>query len=300
MSSARLEASSESKGKGKYRLLVNLKEAGFQAYVLVAVCISIMILTMLLVNVTLNGIARLTPTLLTNYPSSNVDEAGMRPAILGSLYTVGLAIALALPLGIATGLYLNEYGANSMLSRIVNITLINLAGVPSVIFGLVALSFLSYTLAFGRSIMVGSIALAFLVLPLIVVTTVESARLVPTTHRLAAYALGARKYQVVLRVVLPSILPTALTSSILAVSRAIGEAAPILVISGLIFISRDPVSLLDEFTVMPLQIYNWVSRPQQEFIQLSASGIIVLLAILFALNITAVYLRNRLQRRSLE
>lgn len=300
MSSARLEASSESKGKGKYRLLVNLKEAGFQAYVLVAVCISIMILTMLLVNVTLNGIARLTPTLLTNYPSSNVDEAGMRPAILGSLYTVGLAIALALPLGIATGLYLNEYGANSMLSRIVNITLINLAGVPSVIFGLVALSFLSYTLAFGRSIMVGSIALAFLVLPLIVVTTVESARLVPTTHRLAAYALGARKYQVVLRVVLPSILPTALTSSILAVSRAIGEAAPILVISGLIFISRDPVSLLDEFTVMPLQIYNWVSRPQQEFIQLSASGIIVLLVILFALNITAVYLRNRLQRRSLE
>lgn len=300
MSSARVEVSRESKGKGKDRLLVNLKEVGFQAYVLLAVCVSIMILTMLLVNVTLNGIARLSPTLLTNYPSSNVDEAGMRPAILGSLYTVGLAIAIALPLGIATGLYLNEYGANSIVSRVVNITLINLAGVPSVIFGLVALSFLSYTLALGRSVMVGSIALAFLVLPLIVVTTVESARLVPTTHRLAAYALGARKYQVVLRVVLPRILPTALTSSILAVSRAIGEAAPILVISGLIFIRRDPTSLLDEFTVMPLQIYNWVSRPQQEFIQLSASGIIVLLAILFALNIIAVYLRNRLQRRSLE
>lgn len=300
MSSARIEVSRESKGKGKDRLLVNLKEVGFQAYVLLAVCVSIMILTMLLVNVTLNGIARLSPTLLTNYPSSNVDEAGMRPAILGSLYTVGLAIAIALPLGIATGLYLNEYGANSIVSRVVNITLINLAGVPSVIFGLVALSFLSYTFALGRSVMVGSIALAFLVLPLIVVTTVESARLVPTTHRLAAYALGARKYQVVLRVVLPRILPTALTSSILAVSRAIGEAAPILVISGLIFIRRDPTSLLDEFTVMPLQIYNWVSRPQQEFIQLSASGIIVLLAILFALNIIAVYLRNRLQRRSLE
>ncbi len=300
MSSARVEVSRESKGKGKDRLLVNLKELGFQTYMLLAVCVSIMILTMLLVNVTLNGIARLSPTLLTNYPSSNVDEAGMRPAILGSLYTVGLAIAIALPLGIATGLYLNEYGANSIVSRVVNITLINLAGVPSVIFGLVALSFLSYTLALGRSVMVGSIALAFLVLPLIVVTIVESARLVPTTHRLAAYALGARKYQVVLRVVLPRILPTALTSSILAVSRAIGEAAPILVISGLIFIRRDPTSLLDEFTVMPLQIYNWVSRPQQEFIQLSASGIIVLLAILFVLNITAIYLRNRLQRRSLE
>lgn len=276
---------------------VSLWELGFESYALIAVCICIIALTVLLVNVTLNGIGKLSPNLVLNYPSSNVDQAGMRPAILGSLYTVGLAVALALPIGIATGLYLNEYGGKSRLSTMIQLALTNLAGVPSVIFGLVALSFLAYTIGFGRSVIVGAIALAFLVLPLITVTTLESARLVPLTHRFGAYALGASKYQVVFKIVFPRIIPTAMTSSILAISRAIGEAAPILVVSGLIFIRRDPMSIFDEFTVMPLQIYNWVSRPSQSFIDLSAAGIIVLLLILLSLNITAVYLRKRLQKR---
>ena len=250
----------------------NLWELGFEFYVLVAVCIIIIALSVLLVNVTINGVGRLSPNLITNYPSSNVDEAGMRSAILGSLYTVGLAVLIALPLGIATGLYLNEYGGKNIISRIIQYALINLAGVPSVIFGLVALSVLAYSMGLGRSIIVGAIALAFLILPMITVITVESARLVPLTHRFAAYALGASKYQVVFGIVFPRIIPNAMTSSILAVSRAIGEAAPILVISGLVFIRRDPVSIFDEFTVMPLQIYNWVSRPSQEFIELSAAA----------------------------
>lgn len=278
--------------------LLNLKESGFQTYLLITIALLVMVLTILIVNILINGIDRLSLGLITNYPSFDVERAGMRPAILGSLYTVGLAIAIALPLGVATGLYLNEYGEKSKrINRLIEVSLVNLAGVPSIIFGLTALSFLSYTLGFGRSIIVGSIALAFLVLPLIVVATIESARLVPSSHRFAAYALGARKYQVVFNVVLPRILPGALTSSILAVSRALGEAAPILVISGLIFIRRDPVSILDEFTVMPLQIFNWISRPQQAFIELSAAGIIVLLMILISLNVTAIYLRNRLQKR---
>jgi phosphate transport system permease protein len=283
--------------KGKNR---SLWEFGFETYVLIAVCACIIALTMLLVNVTLNGIGKLSPGLITNYPSSNVDLAGMRPAILGSLYTVGLAVAMALPLGIATGLYLNEYGGKSRLSTMIQLALVNLAGVPSVIFGLVALSFLAYSLGIGRSIIVGAIALAFLVLPLITVTTVETARLVPQSHRFGAYALGASKYQVVFKVVFPRIIPTAMTSSILAISRAMGEAAPILIISGLIFVRRDPVSILDQFTVMPLQIFNWVSRPQEAFIELSAAGIIVLLLILLSLNISAVYLRKRLQKRIVE
>ncbi len=286
---------SKIKGKG-----VAISEYGLQFYVLISICIGVMVLTVLLVNITLNGIDRLNANLFFNYASSNVNEAGMRAAILGSLYTVVFAIAIALPLGIATGLYLNEYGGNNIVTRLIYSTLTNLAGIPSVIFGLVALSFLSYNLGLGRSIIVGSIALAFLVLPLITVTTIESARMVPATHRLAAYALGARKYQVVFKVVLPQIIPTALTSSILALSRAMGEAAPILVISGLIFVRRDPLSLFDEFTVMPLQIYNWVSRPQQAFIELSAAGIIVLLIILLTLNVLAIYLRNRLQKRIVE
>jgi len=275
----------------------NLWEFGFEAYVLIAICACIIVLTVLLVNVAINGAGRLSPGLITNYPSSNVNESGMRPAILGSLYTVGLAVAIALPLGIATGLYLNEYGGKNRISRVIQYALVNLAGVPSVIFGLVALSFLAYTIGFGRSVLVGAIALAFLVLPLITVTTVESARMVPLTHRFAAYALGASKYHVVFKVVFPRIIPTAMTSSILAVSRAIGEAAPILIISGLVFVRQDPASILDEFTVMPLQIYNWVSRPSAAFIELSAAGIIVLLLILFALNISAVYLRKKLQKR---
>jgi phosphate transport system permease protein len=207
---------------------------------------------------------------------------------------------MALPLGIATGLYLNEYGGKSRLSTMIQLALVNLAGVPSVIFGLVALSFLAYSLGIGRSIIVGAIALAFLVLPLITVTTVETAKLVPQSHRFGAYALGASKYQVVFKVVFPRIIPTAMTSSILAISRAMGEAAPILIISGLIFVRRDPVSILDQFTVMPLQIFNWVSRPQEAFIELSAAGIIVLLLILLSLNISAVYLRKRLQKRVVE
>lgn len=275
----------------------NLWEIGFETYVLVAICACIIFLTVLLVNVTINGAGRLSPALIGNYPSSNVNESGMRPAILGSLYTVGLAVAIALPLGIASGLYLNEYGGKNRLSKVIQHALVNLAGVPSIIFGLVALSVLTYTLGFGRSVLVGAIALAFLVLPLITVTTIESARMVPLTHRFAAYALGASKYHVVFKVVFPRIIPTAMTSSILAVSRAIGEAAPILIISGLVFVRQDPASILDEFTVMPLQIYNWVSRPSAAFIELSAAGIIVLLLILFALNISAVYLRKRLQKR---
>ncbi len=279
---------------------LTLKEFTFEAYILITIAVLIIVLTTLLVNILINGIDRLSFNLITEYPSSNVEEAGMKAAILGSLYTVGFAILITLPLGIATGLYLHEYGSRSIINRIIEASLINLAGVPSIIFGLVALSFLSYTLALGRSIIVGSIALAFLVLPLIIVSTIESARLVPLSHRLAAYALGAKKYQVVFKVVFPRIIPSALTSSILAVSRAIGEAAPILVISGLIFIRRDPASLLDEFTVMPLQIFNWVSRPQEAFRELSASSIIILLVIVLALNITAIYIRNRLQSKSIE
>ena len=274
-----------------------VKEFGFESYLLITIAIIVMVLTILIVNILINGIQKIGINLIVNYPSSDPDKAGMRPAILGSLYTVGLAIAIALPLGIATGLYLHEYGSKNIISRVIQLALINLAGVPSVIFGLVALSFLSYTLGFGRSILVGAIALAFLVLPLITVATIENARLVPNSHRLAAFALGAKKYQVVFRIVFPRIIPGALTSSILAVSRALGEAAPILVISGLVFIRKDPISLLDEFTVMPLQIFNWISRPQQAFIELSAAGILVLLIILIGLNVTAIYLRNKLQKQ---
>ncbi|MCS7116184.1 MAG: phosphate ABC transporter permease PstA [Nitrososphaerota archaeon] len=268
--------------------------------VLIAVSIGIIVLSTLLIDITLSGIHKLSPNIIFNYPSGDPNEAGMRPAILGSIWVVSLAIMIALPLGIVTGLYLSEFSRQSIIRNLIIFNLTNLAGVPSVIFGLVGLGFLSYTLGLGRTIIVGGITLAFLILPLTTVATIEAVNLVPLSHRWAGYALGATKVQVVFRIVLPQAFPSILTGTILAISRAMGEAAPLLIISGLLFIKRDPSSIFDSFTVMPLQIFNWIGRPQAAFRELSAASIIVMLAILLAMNVVAIYLRGKLQSRVIE
>ena len=267
---------------------------------LLGISIAVMILALLLATVALDGWRRLSWSFLANPPSANPEKAGIAPALWGSVWVVGLATLIALPLGLATAIYLTEFSRHERLNKIIYFNLTNLAGVPSVVYGLVGLSFLTYTLGLGRSVIAGAVTLAFLILPVIVVAAVESIKAVPELHKLGAYALGANKLQVVTRVVLPESLPGALTGSILAVSRALGEAAPILVISGLLFTRSMPTSIFDQFTVLPLQIFNWITRPQAEFKELSAAAIIVLLMLLLLMNTTAIILRNRLQMRVVE
>jgi len=254
-------------------------------------------LGLLIAGIVLAGYERLSTSFFLNGPSFDPDKAGIMPALVGSMWVVGLGMAIAIPLGVATAVYLTEYVGSKRVSSIILFNVNNLAGVPSVVYGLVALSIVGYQLGLGRSIATGAIALAFLVLPIIVVSTVEAIREIPVSQRLGAYALGASRLQVVLHVVLRQALPSILTGSILAVSRALGEAAPILVISGLIFVREPPSSPLDEFTALPLQIFNWITRPQAEFKELAAAAIIVLLLLLLALNSLAIYLRARLQAR---
>jgi phosphate transport system permease protein len=259
--------------------------------------IAILFIVSLLIYIVATGSHRLSWSLLTNFPSSNPREAGMLPAIYGTLWTVGLSTLMSFPLGIATAIYLNEYSGMEKLRSFLQINLNSLAGVPSVIFGVVGLGFLSYTLGLGRSILVGAILLAFLTLPLVTVSALEALKAVPDDLRFGGYALGATRWEVIKSIVLPRALPMMLTGSILAISRAMGEAAPILVISGLLFIREVPASPLDRFTVMPLLLYNWISRPQLEFRELASAGIIVLLLMLILLNAVAIYLRYRLSRR---
>ena len=263
----------------------------------IGVFVAIAFLVSLLLYVISMGAGRLSPTLLLEYPSANPREAGMRSAILGSVFTVGLAGLICIPLSIATAIYLTEYAGNKWWSQVLRYNIANLAGVPSIVFGVVGLGFLVYGLGLGRSVIAGAFTLAILTLPYVTVVCVEAIRTVPEDQRFGAYALGATTYEVVRYIVLPRALPMMLTGGILGISRALGEAAPILVISGLIFIREDPTSLLSEFTVIPLQLYNWISRPQLAFQQLAAAGMIVLLAILLALNSLAIYLRQRFYRR---
>ena len=263
----------------------------------IGVFVAIAFLVSLLLYVISMGAGRLSPTLLLEYPSANPREAGMRSAILGSVFTVGLAGLICIPLSIATAIYLTEYAGNKWWSQLLRYNIANLAGVPSIVFGVVGLGFLVYGLGLGRSVIAGAFTLAILTLPYVTVVCVEAIKTVPEDQRFGAYALGATTYEVVRYIVLPRALPMMLTGGILGISRALGEAAPILVISGLIFIREDPMSLLSEFTVMPLQLYNWISRPQLAFQQLAAAGIIVLLVILLALNSLAIYLRQRFYRR---
>ncbi|MCS6784709.1 MAG: phosphate ABC transporter permease PstA [Candidatus Caldarchaeum sp.] len=262
-----------------------------------AVFLAISAVAALLITVVTQGWSRLSLNLILEYPSANPARAGMRSAFLGSLWTVGLSALISVPLGIAAGLYLAEWARWKPFRRFVEFNMANLAGVPSIIFGLVGLSLLTYGLGWGRSIIAGAFTLGIMTLPLVTVAAAEAVKTIPEALKQGAYALGATKLQVTRHIILPNSLPMMMTGAILAISRAIGEAAPILVISGLLFIRQDPTSVFDRFTVMPLQIYNWVSRPQVAFQELSSAAIIVLLLLLMALNATAIAIRYRYQKR---
>ena len=234
---------------------------------------------------------------LSNYPSRIADNAGLRSALLGSLWMLAFTAIIAFPLGVGAAIYLEEYAPDNWLTRFIQLNIANLAGVPSIVYGLLGLGLFVRWLALGRVVLAGSMTMALLILPLIIVASREAIRAVPDSLREGSYALGATRWQMVRQTVLPSAAGGILTGTILALARAIGETAPLITIGALTYVAFDPNGPLDIFTVLPIQIFNWVSLPQKEFHSLAAGGIVVLLVVLLTANSLAVYLRYRMQRR---
>ena len=275
------------------------KRFGQLIYFLLLSCVLIGIigLLILLARVLFDGIDWLSWHFLTNFPSRHPEIAGMKSAIFGTIWTIALTGAFTVPIGIGAAIYLEEYSPKNWFTQIIEINISNLAGVPSIVYGLLGLALFVQWMSIGRSVLAGALTLALLVLPIIILAAREAIRAVPDSYRQASYALGSTKWQTQKSVVLPSAMPSILTGVILALSRAIGEAAPIIAISALVYLTFIPTNPLSKFTVMPIQIFNWVSRPQDEFRGLAAAGIIILLLILLGMNSVAIYLRNRYQKQ---
>ena len=269
----------------------------FHALCLVSILIGMGMLAVLLINIFIDGWQRVNWEFLTNFPSRKPGEAGIRAALFGSIYVIGLAGALAFSLGVAAAIYLEEYAARNWFAKVIQINIANLAGVPSIVYGILGLEIFVRFLALGKSVLAGSFTLALLVLPIVIIASEEAIRAVPPSIREGGYALGATRWQTIWRLVLPQAFPGILTGVILAVSRAVGETAPLIVMGALTFVPFTPDGPLSRFTVLPIQIFNWVSRPQEGFHEAAAAGIIVLLVVLLSMNALAVLLRNKFQRR---
>ena len=262
------------------------------------VALPLMMLGTLILDVAIDGLARIDGQFIKSFPSFRAARAGLWPALIGSLWLVGVTAAIALPLGVGAAIYLQEYGRKNRLAAIIEVNIANLAGVPSVIYGLLGLELFVRTLEFGPTVLAGGCTMALLVLPIVIMASREALRTVPGNLREAGLALGATRWQVVRQVVLPMALPGILTGAILAVSRAIGETAPLILVGAAVYLNFLPDGLRSEFTALPIQIFDWVSKPNADFLVNAAAGIVVLLGTLLVLNSVAIYLRHRFQIRS--
>ena len=269
----------------------------FYVSCLLAILIALAMLVALLVNITSQGLSRVNWSFVTSFPSRTPEEAGIRAALLGSIYVVSIAGVVAFSLGVGAAIYLEEYAARNWYATVVQTNIATLAGVPSIVYGLLGLEIFVRAMGLGKSVLAGGLTLALLVLPIIIVAAEEAIRAVPASIREGAYALGATRWQAIWHLVLPQAFPGILTGVILAVSRAIGEAAPLIVLGALTFVPFAPDSPLSRFTVLPIQIFNWTARPQTGFHEAAAAGIIVLLIALLTMNAVAVFVRNKFQRK---
>lgn len=264
--------------------------------------IGIMALIVLLADVFSDGFRRLSWEFLTSFPSRFAENAGILSALVGTLWVISLTALFAFPIGVGAAIYLEEYAPKNRLTQLIEINIANLAGVPSVIYGLLGLGVFVRWLMLGRSVMAGALTLALLVLPIVIISSREALRAVPQSLRQAAYALGATKWQTIWAQVLPVAFPSILTGTILALSRAMGESAPLITIGALTYIAFLPefslAGLSSGFTVLPIQIFNWISRPQKAFHANAAAGIIVLLVVLLSMNALAIWLRNKYQQKA--
>ena len=254
----------------------------------------VLLLAMLLYHVSRQGVGWVDWEFLQSFPSRFPDRAGIKSALWGTCWVISFTALFSIPLGVATAIYLEEYARKGRLARWIEINLSNLSGVPSIVFGILGLVIFVRMMALERSVLAGSLTLALLILPVIVIASREAIRAVPQSIRHASYALGATRWETVRHHVLPSAFPGILTGVILAVSRAIGETAPLIMIGALTYVAFVPENPMSPFTTLPIQIFNWSSRPQQEFHYVAAAGIIVLLVVLLLMNATAIYIRHRL------
>jgi len=267
--------------------------AAFMLFCLSVTCLAVAILGILILEVTLLGLPWLNFDFLTRFPSRFPEKAGILAGLAGTLWLVTLTAAIAIPIGVLAAVYLEEYAKPGRVSTFITINIANLAGVPSIVYGIIGLAIFVRFFGLDRSVLAGAMTMSLLILPVIIIASREAIKAVPSSLRQVAFALGATRWQVTRDHVLPQAMPGILTGVILALSRAIGETAPLIMIGALTYIAFVPEGPMDEFTALPIQIYNWTSRPQEAFHELASAGIIVLLLVLLIMNATAVWIRYR-------
>ena len=261
-----------------------------------ATWIGVVLLALLLIEVFRNGIAWLDWQFITSFPSRFAERAGIQAALWGTVWLIALTALFSIPIGIGAAIYLEEYARKNWINTVIEINIANLAGTPSIVYGILGLALFVRGMALGRSLMAGALTMTLLILPVTIIASREALRAVPSSIREASFALGATRWQTVWHHVLPAALPGILTSIILAMSRAMGETAPLIMIGALTYVAFTPTGPMDAFTALPIQIFNWASRPQVEFYGIAAAGIIVLLAVLLTLNGAAIWIRYHSQK----
>lgn len=281
----------------KYLSRQRRKDSVFRYVALACTMLALLVLCVLVVDILSKGLARVNWSFFSNLPSRHADQSGIKTALAGMVSLLFFTIIVALPIGILAGVYLQEYGTNNRFAKFVEINIANLAGVPSVIYGILGLQIFVRMAGMGNSLLAGAFTLALLIMPIIIVATREAIKAVPSSLREASYGMGATKWQTTSRVVIPSALGGILTGIILSISRAVGETAPLLVIGALVYVPFIPEGPNDQFTTLPIQVFNWTTRPQEAFIANAAAGIIILLLITFLLNGIAIAIRNRWYRK---
>jgi phosphate transport system permease protein len=273
--------------------------AVFKGVLLFSLLVGFATLVVLLIDVSSDGLGHLSWDFITSFPSSLPSRAGIQSPLVGSIYLMALVALITIPIGVGAALYLEEYADNTRwYNRGIELNIQNLAAVPSIVYGILGLAFLVRgPVGLGRVLLAGALTLSLLVLPIVIISCREAIRSVPPSIREGALALGATRWQMIWRQVLPASVPGIATGSILALSRAIGETAPLILIGAIVFVPFNPSGLMDQFTALPIQIFNWTSRPQAEFKLLAAAAIMVLVGLLLTMNALAIWVRNRYQRR---
>jgi phosphate transport system permease protein len=274
-----------------------IKDQAFKVWGIACTFLGLVLLSIFIGSIIIDGLQRIDWDFITGLPSRKAENAGIFTALMGSVWILIFTTIIALPVGIAAAIYLEEYAKQSKLASLLEVNISNLAGVPSIIYGLLGLEVFVRIMEMGASVLAGSFTLALLILPIVIVSTRESIKAVPKSIRDASFALGASKWQTVSQQLLPASFGGILTGIILALSRAVGETAPLIVIGALAYVPFAPSSPMDEFSVLPIQIFNWISRPQHGFETNAAAAIIILLLITFVMNGIAVYFRNRWQSK---